>query len=187
MIRRAIADGVRAIAYGFTWAMVICAIAFLAGARCTPAFSAAMSSAPHRDDTGAASDLAAVRADMARTTRSHPDDRRPASEPPDSPILSTPRDDPAAVLTIIRAAAIEFGQDPDELVRVAFCESSHRPDAIGDAGASVGLFQFQVYRWNLNAPSLGYHDDLRLDPVASSRVAAYAFSTGQRSAWTCAR
>ena len=88
---------------------------------------------------------------------------------------------------IIAAAAHEFGQDAHELQRVAFCESSYRPWIVGDAGASVGLFQIQRAFWSENAPALGYTADLRADPVAASRVAAYAFSAGQRSAWTCAR
>ncbi len=157
-------------------------------------------------------DVAAVRADAAwpgrlgiettatSTAAAGPIGSRPAGSasatedpPPASELgmtrssqLITPRDDPAAIVLVIRAAAIEFDQDPDELLAVARCESSLRPDVVGDHGAAIGLFQFHMFRWWLNAPSLGYHDDLRTDPVASSRVAAYAFAHGQRAAWTCA-
>ena len=88
---------------------------------------------------------------------------------------------------IITNAAIEFSVDPAWLLRVAFCESSYRPDAIGDHGASVGLFQIQRAFWSEVAPRLGYVGDLRHDPVASSRVAAYAFANGRAGAWTCAK
>jgi hypothetical protein len=93
----------------------------------------------------------------------------------------------APVREIIARAAREFGVDPVMLDAVAFCESSYRPAAVGDDGAAIGLFQFHEWRWWHNAPALGYSQDLRADPVAASRVAAYAFSTGQRAAWTCAR
>ena len=86
---------------------------------------------------------------------------------------------------IITAAALEFGVDPGLLQRVAWCESSYRADVLGDAGASVGLWQIQAAFWWENAPRIGYTTDLRLDPIASSRVAAYAFSVGKARAWTC--
>lgn len=86
---------------------------------------------------------------------------------------------------IITNAAIEFGVSPSYLRRVAFCESSLNPSAVGDAGASVGLFQIQRAFWSEVAPRLGYTTDLRHDPIASSRVAAYAFANGRSQAWTC--
>src|SRR6266508_2849066 len=136
-------------------------------------------------------DVAAVRADAAwpgrlgiETTATSTAAAGPIGSRPAGSASAT--DDPAAIVLVIRAAAIEFDQDPDELLAVARCESSLRPDVVGDHGAAIGLFQFHMFRWWLNAPSLGYHDDLRTDPVASSRVAAYAFAHGQRAAWTCA-
>lgn len=183
---------------------------------CTGAFvsSAAASTASHRDDHGARFDTAAVRADSlvehaatrvapiardqfdgptAMAARTTSEDPSPASE---SPAVSpkapqtTSRDDPAAILAIIRNAAIEFGQDPDAMIAVARCESSLRSDAVGDGGAAVGLFQFHRETFTANARRLFGHEvdeHERLDPVTSSLVAAWMWSIGQRGQWTCAK
>lgn len=113
-------------------------------------------------------------------------DNSPASDlyGPDAP-AAAPARTAHAIEAIITNAAVEFGVDPDDMIRVARCESSLRVDAVGDNGAAVGLFQFHTFRWWLNAPTLGYHDDLRADTVAAARAAAYAFAHGQASAWTC--
>src|SRR5437899_2383127 len=47
---------------------------------------------------------------------------------------------PPTIPEVIAASAIEFGQDPGILTRVAFCESSFRPAIVGDGGLAVGLF-----------------------------------------------
>ena len=98
-------------------------------------------------------------------------------DPPVAPEMTIPE--------VIGAAAIEFGQDPELLMRVAFCESSHRPAVIGDGGLAVGLFQFHPDTWREESRFLGYTEDLRADPIASSRVAAFMFSQGLQRRWTC--
>lgn len=92
---------------------------------------------------------------------------------------------PLDVPEVIEAAAVEFGQDPSRMLRVAVCESSLRPAVVGDGGEALGLYQFHLPIWGELAPRLGYVGDLRADPVAASRVAAYAFSIGRANAWTC--
>src|SRR6267378_5420953 len=77
---------------------------------------------------------------------------------------------------IIDAAAVEFHQSPEVMKRVAWCESSYRPAVVGDGGLAVGLFQFHPDTWSEASRFLGYTEDLRADPVAASRVAAYMWS-----------
>ena len=40
-----------------------------------------------------------------------------------------------------------FGEDANKALRVAYCESRMRPNAIGDDGKAFGLFQINV-RWH---------------------------------------
>lgn len=171
-------------------------IGFTVGFGLARATSAAAT--PHTD-TNAQSAFAADRAVATEIAKASQDGPTPSVIALGTATPSAPRGDgdPARAAPvsrgvqeiehIITAAALEWGQDPEELIGVARCESSLRPDAVGDHGEAVGLFQFHPWRWEINAPALGYVGDLRADPVAAARVAAYAFATGQRSAWTCAR
>jgi hypothetical protein len=93
---------------------------------------------------------------------------------------------------IIDAAAEEFGQDAARMRAVAYCESTFRPAVIdgtvrGDSGLAVGLFQFHPDTWSEESRFLGYTGDLRADPVASSRVAAFMWSKGLQRRWSCYR
>lgn len=75
---------------------------------------------------------------------------------------------------IITGAATGFDVDAWQMIALAECESTMRHDAVGDAGASVGLFQFKTATWKSNAEFAGYDPtkDERHDPVASAAVAA---------------
>lgn len=88
---------------------------------------------------------------------------------------------------IIRSAASIHGANPDQLLRVARCESSLNPSAIGDHGAAVGLFQFHPATFMANVRYGGFPYDLgdRFDPAASANVAAWMFARGQSSQWSC--
>lgn len=112
-------------------------------------------------------------------------DDAPASVPPS---LTTPaRDDPApSTVALITAAALEFGVDPARLVAVAQCESSLNGLAVG-RDQEIGLMQFQPRTFAANAPALGYTIRDIVDDRAQARVAAFMFSAGRASAWTCAR
>lgn len=100
------------------------------------------------------------------------------------PATSTP--DPHTVVTVLRAAAAEFGVDADELVRVALCESSLNGDSVGLA-QEVGLMQFLPRTFAANAKRLGYSIRDIGDDVAQARVAAEMWSREQQWQWTCAR
>ncbi|MDE3103183.1 MAG: transglycosylase SLT domain-containing protein [Chloroflexota bacterium] len=113
-------------------------------------------------------------------------DETPASAPI---VLTTheapPRDDPALVVATIRAAALEFGIDPDRLVAIARCESNLDPLAVGAAG-ELGIMQFKPATFRANAAPLGYRIDQIFDVRAQARTAAQMLSRGQAWQWSCA-
>jgi len=73
-----------------------------------------------------------------------------------------------------------------EAKAIAWCESRYRPEAVGDGGNSLGLFQLW-YGWF--APA-GYSVEQAYDPVTNSRVALYVRTTrgrwGGGGGWSCA-
>jgi resuscitation-promoting factor RpfB len=85
---------------------------------------------------------------------------------------------------IIREAAAAQGADPDQLVRVAYCESRFNPGAFNASGAS-GLFQFMPGTWAANSVRAGFAGASVFDPVASANVAAWMFARGQAFQWVC--
>jgi len=86
--------------------------------------------------------------------------------------------------TIIRDAAAAQGADPDQLLRIAFCESRYNPGAYNASGAS-GLFQFMPSTWAANSVRAGFAGASVFDPVASANVAAWMFRRGQAGQWVC--
>lgn len=80
------------------------------------------------------------------------------------------------VVSIITAAAHEFGLDPGYLLGVAECESTLNVRAYNAAGYH-GLFQFDYPTWG----DFGYGDIY--DPVAQARTAARLIADGQTSRW----
>lgn len=85
---------------------------------------------------------------------------------------------------IIRDAAAAQGADPEQLLRVAWCESRFNPGAYNASGAS-GLFQFMPGTWAANSVRAGYAGASVFDPVASANVAAWMFARGQAGQWQC--
>ncbi len=116
---------------------------------------------------------------------------------PDQPArtVSVPRGEPRTATTApdyelaIHQAALEFNADAAFLLRVARCESRMDPNAIGDHGMSLGLFQFQAatFLGYARLSGLGYSLADLGDPHAQIRLAAWAFANGRSSAWSCAR
>lgn len=140
------------------------------------------------------SEASAVRATVSPEPRAGTlarDDRRAEPDtqltvPPASP---TPAATPVPTIAqLITAAAHRFGQDPKRLLAVARCESSLRVNAVGDGGRSLGIFQYQARTFLEHARISGLPYTLADigDPAAQSTLAAWAFSTGRASAWTCA-
>src|SRR5581483_7883430 len=66
---------------------------------------------------------------------------------------------------IIRAAAAEWGADPSQLLRVAYCESHYNPSAFNASSGASGLFQFLTTTWAANSARAGYAGASVFDPV----------------------
>ena len=112
--------------------------------------------------------------------------------PPQAPVdgaaavQAEPASGRAEIERIIRAAALEFGVDAEDLVRVALCESQLDLLAIGPVG-ELGVLQFQPRTFRANARRLGYTVADILDVRAQARVTAEMWSRGQQWQWTCAK
>lgn len=142
----------------------------------------------HADDTLAASEVAPAPQPNVLTTHGLRDD-------PPAPVvlgssfstkIEVAKQEPLDIEATIRSAAAEFGVDADELVRVAFCESSFRPLAVGRA-QEIGVLQFLPRTFEANARRLGYTIADITDVRAQARVAAEMWSRDQAWQWSCAR
>lgn len=85
------------------------------------------------------------------------------------------------VVDIIYEAADNYGQSRDDMLRVARCESSLNPQAVGGGGAYHGLYQF-VPSTFANTP-YGEYDIY--DPWANANAAAWKWSEGGKGEWVC--
>lgn len=86
---------------------------------------------------------------------------------------------------IIRAAAAQWGADPTQLLRVAYCESHYNPSAYNASSGASGLFQFLPRTWAANSVRAGYGGASVFDPVANANTAAYMFANSQAGQWSC--
>lgn len=84
-----------------------------------------------------------------------------------------------AVADIIRAAAAKWGADPNQLLRVASCESGLNPNAYNSRSGATGLFQFKP------ATFYGHGGHNIWDAADQADVAAHMFSQGLASEWSC--
>lgn len=85
------------------------------------------------------------------------------------------------VVDIIHEAAVNYGQSPDDMLRVARCESGLDPYAVGGGGAYYGLFQF-VPSTFANTPYGQYEIT---DAWANANAAAWMWSEGRKGDWVC--
>lgn len=84
------------------------------------------------------------------------------------------------VVKYIYAAADQYGQSRDEMLRVATCESNLDPYAVNPSG-SYGLFQFIRSTWK----STPYGKDDIFDPEANAMAAGWMWKQGRKSEWVC--
>jgi uncharacterized protein YraI len=114
----------------------------------------------------------------------------PETPPPEEPaapeIPETPRDgsdgySEAEIIAIIYAAADEYGQPREDMLRVARCESVLDPNAVNATSGASGLFQFLDGTW-ARTPWAG--DDV-FDPVANAYATAWMWAQGNRHEWVC--
>ena len=92
---------------------------------------------------------------------------------------------PGDIESIIRTAAAAWGADPNQLLRVAWCESRYNPNVVNARSGAAGLFQFMPTTWAANSVRAGYAGASVFDPVANANVAAYMFAHGQAGQWSC--
>ncbi|MHB8510370.1 MAG: transglycosylase SLT domain-containing protein [Candidatus Dormibacteria bacterium] len=142
-----------------------------------------------------------VSADIADPTRFIPVYVPPAATPAQAPVAAPPpppaavpvvtaRPKPVviappripynrqAIADLIRAAAARHGVDPNQMLRVAMCESGLNPNAYNPSGAT-GLFQFKP------ATFYGHGGHNIYDPADQSEIAARMFAAGLSYEWSC--
>jgi len=85
------------------------------------------------------------------------------------------------IIQIIHAAADQYGQNRDDMLRVARCESVLDPNAVNSSSQASGLFQFLPSTW----ASTPFADQDIFDPVANAEAAAWMWANGRRGEWTC--
>jgi soluble lytic murein transglycosylase-like protein len=106
----------------------------------------------------------------------------PAPTPPPAP---KPKPRPVvfyatgAVADIIRAAAAKWGADPNQLLRVASCESGLNPNSYNSRSGATGLFQFKPGTF------YGHGGHNIWDAADQADVAAHMFSQGLAYEWSC--
>jgi uncharacterized protein YraI len=102
---------------------------------------------------------------------------------PDTAIANpgAPASNEQEIVSIIHQAANAYGQNPDDMVRVARCESSLNPRAVDNSGSYHGLFQFVPSTFA--ATPYGGQDIY--DPWANAHAAAWMWSEGRKFEWVC--
>jgi len=125
--------------------------------------------APALDDCGAGSPgTGATPPDRPRRGRR----QRAPGEPPGHPAGSAAAD-------AVRAAAAKWGADPNQLLRVASCESGLNPNSYNSGSGATGLFQFKPGTFYAH----GGHNIW--DAADQADVAAHMFSQGLANEWSC--
>lgn len=71
-----------------------------------------------------------------------------------------------------------------ELRGVAWCESTHRPYAVGDGGRAVGIMQFHRPTFDMYSKQMG--EELNYESSYDQiKVADYMWNKGLQRHWTC--
>lgn len=104
--------------------------------------------------------------------------------PPADPPVAEPAPAPSGetdIVSIIYAAADEYGQSREDMLRVATCESELTPTAVNPTSQASGLFQFIPSTWGTTP----YANEDIFDPVANARAAGWMWDNGRRNEWEC--
>lgn len=103
---------------------------------------------------------------------------KPAPPPPPAPVRVPA--DKATIAAIIRTAAAKWGANPDQLLRVAMCESGLNPNAVNHSGSGAsGLFQFMPSTFRAHGGTNIW------DPYQQADIAAHMFAQGYSYQWSC--
>lgn len=96
-----------------------------------------------------------------------------------------------ALPQMVELEARALGLDVDRVLRVVELESAWDPNAIGDEGEAVGLWQFHAGTWTWLCDLTGHSEWrdplLRRNPVYATIVALEAIQMGYGSHWTAWR
>lgn len=87
----------------------------------------------------------------------------------------------SSIIDIIYEAAAYYGQNGDDMLRVARCESNLDPNNVTPPYQASGLFQFLPSTW----ASTPYANQDIFDPEANAYAAAWMWSVGRRNEWVC--
>lgn len=104
------------------------------------------------------------------------------AQAPEAPIKPVWNENTITALVYLKAE--QEGLSPakaKEMVSTIKCESSFKPDAVGDGGHSRGLSQIHAPSW----PDVT--DEQAFDPVFAVSFMAEQFKRGNERAWTCWR
>jgi len=85
--------------------------------------------------------------------------------------------------SIIRSACNTYGCNPEQLIRVMYCESGGRSNAVN--GVYSGLFQFHPNTFRANADRIGLANADIWNPHHQIQIAAWMFANGQAWQWEC--
>lgn len=89
--------------------------------------------------------------------------------------------------TIVEQAATVVGENPAYFSCIVQHESGWNPQAVGDNGAAVGMWQWHIGSWQhvRNQMALPLNDE-RDDPIQSTLTAAYAIGVLGLDDWWAA-
>ncbi len=110
-----------------------------------------------------------------------PTDEPATEEPTEPPVDGSDGYTEEEIIQIIYAAADQYGQPREDMLRVARCESVLDPNAVNASSNASGLFQFLPSTWETTP----YADQDIFDPVANAQAAAWMWSEGRRGEWVC--
>jgi soluble lytic murein transglycosylase-like protein len=113
--------------------------------------------------------------------------REGQTAPLEPPLAAWKRGDPA-VAAIIRIECRPYAIPEEFALCVADRESRFDPQAVGDHGDAVGLYQFHLSTWQHFRARMGLPaNDLRRDAREAAKTACWAFANGFQQRWTVVR
>lgn len=84
---------------------------------------------------------------------------------------------------LIYKKCAELGCNPDQMIRIMYCESSGNPNA--NTGIHMGLFQHDHRFWYNRTERYGLAGANIFDPYAQIHISAHMFAAGMENHWHC--
>jgi soluble lytic murein transglycosylase-like protein len=86
---------------------------------------------------------------------------------------------------MITDAAGRWGLDPNQMLRVAWCESKFDPGAYNRSSGASGVFQFIPRTWAWASAAVGQAQASPFDAAANVEAAAWLMKTQGPRHWAC--